>query len=437
MKIHALATLAFITANGVKAQVVENPCVICPNGATAGDDLAPRADVGVLTTCKEHIEFASLFETGTVSCASYGFYEATCCPPVAPPQDPCTFCPNGVTVADDIATSYGCSDIITGLSLIESESDTCTFMREVYEYYCCPTPPENPCNVCPNGATAGDDFVPEFDIGLTCMQLINQANQLETGSVLCGYFEAYAISCCPEVTAYATAIPVEETTDQDSCEACPNGATFTGVFEFEGTSMTCSDMISFGLLFAPGSAECASLTDLEAVCCPPVAENPCDVCSDGVTFDGEFEVEGVSMTCSDIISLAMGLESGSDECVEVPREEVELICCPSGGIPEIGGGTVATTAIPVEETEINNGTTTTIAPVVETSTYATAPAIPEIDGGTATATTAPVVETTTSTNATASADSIEVASGGVSIISGFGGFSFVSIISALWAVGFV
>ena len=442
MKIHALATLAFITANGVKAQLVENenpvenPCVICPNGATAGDDLAPRADVGVLTTCKEHIEFASLFETGTVSCASYGFYEATCCPPVSPPQDPCTFCPNGVTVADINATSYGCSDKITGFSLIESESDTCTFMREVYEYYCCPTPPENPCNVCPNGATAGDDFVPEFGLGSTCMYLITKANQLETGSVLCGYFEAYKNYCCPDVNANTTAVPVEETSTQDSCEACPNGATFTGEFEFEGVSMTCSDLISFAMSFAPGSAECASFADVETVCCPPVAENPCEVCPDGVTFDGDFEFEGVSVTCSDIISIAMGLESGSDECVEVPREEVELICCPSGGIPEIGGGTVATTDIPVE---INNGTaTTTIAPTVETtSTSATTPAVPEIDGGTATTTTAPVVETSTPTNATASAESTDVASGGVSNTSGFGGFSFVFVVSALWAIGFV
>jgi hypothetical protein len=433
MKIHALATLAFITANRVKAQLVEvenpveNPCVICPNGATAGDDLAPGADVGVLTTCKELIETASLVETGTLSCAFYGFYEATCCPPVSPPQDPCTFCPNGVTVADDIATSYGCSDKITEFSLIESESDTCTFMREVFEYYCCPAPPENPCNVCPNGATAG---------GYICMQLINQANQLETGSVLCGYIEAYKNYCCPDVNAYTTAVPVEETSTQDSCEACPNGATFTGEFEFEGVSMTCSDLISFAILFAPGSAECASFADVATVCCPPVAENPCEVCPDGVTFDGEFEVEGVSVTCSDIISLAMGLESGSDECVEVPREEMELICCPSEGIPEIGGGTVATTDIPVE---INDGTaTTTIVPAVETtSTSATAPAVPEINDGTATTTTAPVVETSTPTNATASAESTDVASGGVTIISGFGGFSFVSVVSALWAIGFV
>jgi len=226
------------------------------------------------------------------------------------------------------------------------------------------------------------------------------------------------------VTANTTAVPVEETTTlataisgQDSCEACPNGATSTGKFEFQGVSIKCSDLISFAILFAPGFAECASLAVLEAVCCPPIAKNPCKVCPDGDTFDGEVEFEGLSMTCSDIISVAMGLESGSDKCTEVSCEEVELICCPSRGIPEISA---TTTAIPVEET----------------STSATTTAIPEIDGGTATTTAAPAVETSTSTNATTSPDSNDAASEGMAI-SGFGVFSFVSVVSALWAIGFV
>ena len=243
-------------------------------------------------------------------------------------------------------------------------------------------------------------------------------------SALSGYFEATGNSCCPDVTANTTAVPVEETTTlattnsgQDSCDACPNGATSTGEFEFQGVSTKCSDLISFAILSAPGFAECASLAVLVAVCCPPIAENPCEDCPNGVTFDGEVEFEGLSMTCSHIISIAMGLESGSDECAEVPREEVELICCPSGGIPEIGA---TTTAIPVEEI----------------STSATATVIPEIDGGTATTTAAPAVETSTSTNATASPDNNNAASGGMAI-SGFGGLSFVSVVSALWAIGFV
>jgi hypothetical protein len=94
MKIHALATLAFITANGVKAQVVENPCVICPNGATAGDDIAPGADVGVLTTCKELIETAPLFETGTLSCAQLmGFMNQRAAPPLF--RTPAPYAPMG------------------------------------------------------------------------------------------------------------------------------------------------------------------------------------------------------------------------------------------------------------------------------------------------------------------------------------------------------
>ncbi len=113
------------------------------------------------------------------------------------------------------------------------------------------------------------------------------------------------------------------------------------------------------------------------------------------------------MLCSNIASIAMGFELGSDKCAEFPREEMELMCCPLGGVPEIDGGTATTTA----------------TPAVKSSTS-------EIDGGTATTTATPTVETT------ASPESIEAALGGLSF-SGFGGFTFVSIVSAAWAVGFV
>jgi hypothetical protein len=142
-------------------------------------------------------------------------------------KDPCTFCPNGVTVAD-FSTSFGCSNIITGLSLIESESDTCTLFGGGYEYFCCPPPTENPCNICPNGTTVGDDFVLS-GIGITCVYLINQAILRETGSVFCGYAEAYEIYCCPEVTAATTVIPVEETITSVTATAIPeiDGGTAT------------------------------------------------------------------------------------------------------------------------------------------------------------------------------------------------------------------
>jgi hypothetical protein len=161
------------------------------------------------------------------------------------------------------------------------------------------------------------------------------------------------MSCCPNVTATTTVVPVEETSTlatttsgQDSCKIYPNGAKFTGRFDYQGVTLTCSDIMSFAMLYESDSGNC---TSLESVCCPPMAETPCEVCPDGVTFDGEIKIEGVSVTCSDIISIVMGLELESDECIDVPHEEMELICCRSGGILEIDGGTVATTVVPVEK----------------------------------------------------------------------------------------
>ena len=218
MKIHALAILAFITASGVKAQVVENPCVICPNGVNgAGDDfildfLAPDVDAGVLnfTTCKEFIEKATLFETGTHNCAVYGFYEAYCCPPVAPPQDPCTVCPNGVTVADDIATDYYCSDLITGVPLVfESESDTCTMVSSFYEFFCCPEI---------DGGTATTTTAPAVETGTSTNATASPEVPVEETST---YATATAIPEIDGGTATTTTAPVVETSTSTSATASP------------------------------------------------------------------------------------------------------------------------------------------------------------------------------------------------------------------------
>jgi hypothetical protein len=61
-------------------------------------------------------------------------------------------------------------------------------ISEIQELNCCPSEPENPCIICPNGATVGDDFVPNAsinesdDAALTCGDLIYYAKQLETES---------------------------------------------------------------------------------------------------------------------------------------------------------------------------------------------------------------------------------------------------------------
>ena len=107
---------------------VENPCLICPNGATnpAGEDHAPYTSKHPIT-CKEIIDNAKLFETGSLWCAQYEFAGTYCCPTT--PDDPCTLCPNGITVADDyepyndgFTCSYWLDDYAT---YFEAKSDKC------------------------------------------------------------------------------------------------------------------------------------------------------------------------------------------------------------------------------------------------------------------------------------------------------------------------
>lgn len=57
----------------------------------------------------------------------------------------------------------------------------------------------NPCVVCPNGATAGDNFVPNAEVGdtETCIDLIDAATVYEFGSQMCALIETSATECCP------------------------------------------------------------------------------------------------------------------------------------------------------------------------------------------------------------------------------------------------
>jgi hypothetical protein len=142
---------------------VENPCLICPNGATEGVDFAPYAHYDPIT-CKELIDDAKLFETGSLWCSRYEGAGTYCCPTT--PDDPCTLCPNGVTVADDYEPyndGYTCADWVEYYATdFNAKSDTCTveWVASDIESRCCPTVANNPCTICPDGATAGKEFVP-------------------------------------------------------------------------------------------------------------------------------------------------------------------------------------------------------------------------------------------------------------------------------------
>jgi hypothetical protein len=235
---------------------VYNPCIICPNGATAGDDFVPNASSGNSMTCSELINSSTDFESGSQTCALSSVYKISCCPTRTTPNpaedvinvtaptetptetptvaamtpaptpapvvditvattmttstlgagtggdNPCIICPDGTAVGDfapyvDDGDLRTCADLIDEAKLYETGSYDCGGF-EFGERECCFTPPQNPCIMCPDGATAGDDYVPEYaGNSMTCLELINSSLDFESGSAACGWFDIDAAYCCP------------------------------------------------------------------------------------------------------------------------------------------------------------------------------------------------------------------------------------------------
>jgi hypothetical protein len=326
---------------------IENSCMICPDGATTGDDIVPYADMGFNMTCAELIEDYKLYESDSNYCQVYGELDKVyCCPP--PVEDACIICPNGTTVAGsvipfaDLGDTRTCNEVIDYAKLFESNSNYC--FQDIDEAACCPPPPENPCIVCPNGTTAAADFAPYAAMGImTCSELVEFDMQFETDSDMCTLEidEAY---CCP-------------TAPDDPCIICRDGATADDDFLLYGigANQTCKELIDFAKNFETGSDYC-KLSEIEEVfCCPTAPENPCKICSAGITAGGDVAIDfgGFSMTCQLLVDSIALFDVGSDFCFQLgPMSEQR--CCPA-----------------------ETGDTINFIPVAETSTAATTIAVPE------------------------------------------------------------
>ena len=118
---------------------LENPCIACPNGITAGDDFMPYADGGNLAPCKVIIEDYKFFDAENPECAWKNWDEALCCPTT--PENPCNICPDGLTAADDFfpfGDELTCKQNIDVFKLIEAESEACSKWGPAYKVRCCP-----------------------------------------------------------------------------------------------------------------------------------------------------------------------------------------------------------------------------------------------------------------------------------------------------------
>ena len=365
-----LCAIMEVGAVGCCPTAPENPCIICPDGATAGDDIVPYAEMGLTMTCAELIEDYKLYESGSDNCQLHGELDKVyCCP--TPVENTCIICPNGTTVAGNwtpyshVGDPRTCSELIDYAKLFESSSDLCT--ADIHERVCCPPPPENPCIICPNGTTVADDFAPYDDIK-TCLELIEFNKLFEIDSDMCT-LEIDEFLCCPS--------PLE-----DPCTICPDGATAADDFipyAAMGIFMTCSELIDFAKLHETNSDMCTPEID-EAFCCPIVAENPCKICPAGITAGDDMAEDfgGFSITCQVLVDSIAHFDLGSDFCFQF-GPMYEQGCCPA-----------------------ETGDSITFIPVEETSTAATTIAVPE---GTDTGV-SDEITTTTSTPTVSSPDEL-------------------------------
>lgn len=266
----------------VSAQEAEvgNPCLICPNGGAARDDFAPYAWAGDPITCKELIDDAKLFETGSLRCAEYEFaIWSFCCNAPTVSYIFCTLCPNGITVPYDyepfndgstrtsigayqgltVADNYNCAHWLDYYEdKFYAESDTCTVgWGASIESQCCPTVASNPCIICPDGATAG--VVPYSDDSRTCEDIINTTLTFDAESEMCLVYAKYnEYKCCPGST---TAI-------NDYCNICPDGITAGDDFIPWSSFDTCKQLVQNAKIYENGTVGCNFHKGYEVSCCP-------------------------------------------------------------------------------------------------------------------------------------------------------------------------
>jgi hypothetical protein len=329
------------TTSSTLAAEVDNPCVICPDGATAEEDFIPNASNGNSMTCTELIDKAMTLEAGSQTCAFSKIYQVLCCPPpaIAPSPDtieatmttttastldsvvdnPCIICSEGTDSPEyppyaANGDSRTCADLIDEAKQYESGTEDCGY-AELHESKCCYTEPVNPCDICPDGVTAtgGEDYVPEYDDNTaTCVDLITGAMRFESGSDACALYDIDVEYCCPP-----------EPLPGNSCVICPNGPS-TGFDDYtpyanDGDSRTCADLIDEAKQYESGTTGCGYAELHEWKCCNSEPVNRCIICPDGVTAslgdDYVPEYEGNTLTCANHIAGAMSFESGSDACV--------------------------------------------------------------------------------------------------------------------------
>ena len=288
--------------------------------------MAGGGDADATFACSDAVDYARSVEEASETCGDLRELEVVCCP--APAERPCPFCEGGITGWDGGAipgASFTCDDVAKYAVTIEGSSEACSGVKEV-EAACCPTPADDPCSLCSEGVTAGDDFVIDGEDGpITCADAIKYAIDFEEASETCAGIKDVEALCCP-------------TPAQNPCTLCAGGITAEeGFVLFGADGLTCRAFAERVATADASSEACADSQYAEVFCCPAPARRPCPVCAaTGLTAAAgtPLSPDTDGATCGDLVRYAPGLEEASDLCATF-REEAQRHCCPA---PPGGGG---------------------------------------------------------------------------------------------------
>jgi len=243
------------------------------------------------------------------------------------------------------------------------------------------------CEFCPDGLTAGEDFVMPTGDNATCGMAREFAESVPRENPACVTIQLAQDVCCPapgeddatenDTTATTTAAPIvddgtavteapvtdDPITEAPDIEASPgancticNGATVDTTINIPGMGL-CQDVITSFAAFPSDDPKCDSFDLYEILCCPVAAAEPCLICPEGYALDAEVEAQGTGLTCGQISEYS---EEGTERCDFVKAEENDLEIVSACCVPD-----AATTEpdAPATETDATDPATETDAPV--------------------------------------------------------------------------
>jgi len=318
-----------------------DPCIICPNGITEGEDSAAGVDE---STCGELETTSSMISAGGILCETNKLAAYACCPADASSgswfgesievTNPCTPCPNGAANESALVLYPGeeeeeeyaltCAVQLAQVSSLEEESDLCMFTRTIVQQSCCPEE-ANPCAICPGGVSDGAVIPGDEEEGETlCSEAVESVMFLDANSETCEMTKGFAAFCCPD--------DVQLT---NPCSICPNGITAVEGLDFKiggesGEPMTCDLAVTLSNAFDKESEMCLGLSMTQLFCCPDdanAAADPCPFCPGGISADASAIIPDANgLSCSMGIAYAKMVEKSDKMCSDV--QMAQFICCP-------------------------------------------------------------------------------------------------------------